>query len=222
MAVPRDDGSFSPNLFLSSEQQDLLLTALSSNNPNATSNGAHSQSNSKSSMANAIRSNSNPLSLHLGGSGSFSNNIQGSPLQETPGPDSAARSGFDDSPFLDYDLDDGNFDWDTSADQLFGNLPGEHGSNEDGEHNDKRKNPDDEQDDEEGGGKRREGDDKQARKPGRKPLTSEPTSVCGLQSLHLTRHLISVSLETKGSEPSCPTSFSRAKGETFERTRNEG
>lgn len=34
----------------------------------------------------------------------------------------------------------------------------------------------------ENGAKRREGDEKQAKKPGRKPLTSEPTSVCLLSS----------------------------------------
>ena len=35
----------------------------------------------------------------------------------------------------------------------------------------------DEDEDEEGDSKRREGDDKQAKKPGRKPLTNEPTTV---------------------------------------------
>ena len=47
---------------------------------------------------------------------------------------------------------------------------------------DKRKSMDGKGDDDEGGGKRREGDDKTSKKPGRKPLTSEPTSVGYLDS----------------------------------------
>lgn len=58
---------------------------------------------------------------------------------------------------------------------MIGSLPGD---SPEGESNEKRKSPDEDGDeDEEGGGKRREGDDKQAKKPGRKPLTSEPTTV---------------------------------------------
>lgn len=98
-----------------------------------------------------------------------------SPLQETPG--SGQLGSFEESPFLDYELDDGNFDWDNSGDQLFGDLPGTE-SYGDGEHHDKRKASMDDEDEEEGTSKRREGDDKTAKKPGRKPMTGEPTSVC--------------------------------------------
>jgi AP-1-like factor len=101
--------------------------------------------------------------------------IYTSPIQQTPG--SGQLSNFDESPsFLDYDLDDGNFDWDNSGDQLFGDLPGTE-YNEDGEHHDKRKAASGEDDEEEGSSKRREGNDKGAKKPGRKPLTGEPTTV---------------------------------------------
>ena len=48
----------------------------------------------------------------------------------------------------------------------------------DGEVHDKRKNPGDDESDDDGGSKRREGAEKTVKKPGRKPLTSEPTTVC--------------------------------------------
>jgi len=96
----------------------------------------------------------------------------------------SGRLDYDDSPFLDSLLDgegDESFDFDDQG-QMFGDLPDD-GSDDNGtadpDHlHDKRKSmggQDD--DDEDGGGKRREGEDKQAKKPGRKPLTSEPTSV---------------------------------------------
>ena len=95
-----------------------------------------------------------------------------SPVQETPG--SGQLGNLDESPFLDYD--DGNFDWDNSGDLLFGDLPGTE-SYGDGEHHDKRKASLDDEDEEEEPSKRREGDDKTAKKPGRKPMTGEPTTV---------------------------------------------
>lgn len=60
---------------------------------------------------------------------------------------------------------------------MIGELPGESPGrkrSEDGA--EKRKSPGDDVDDPDGGGKRREPEDKQAKKPGRKPLTSEPTT----------------------------------------------
>jgi len=105
-----------------------------------------------------------------------------SPLQQAPG--SGNLNGFEESPFLDYDYEfdaDGSFDYDFangSVDGLMiGKLPGT-SSDGDADTHDKRSHPDDEgEDDEEGGGKRRESEGKGAKKPGRKPLTSEPTSV---------------------------------------------
>ena len=90
-------------------------------------------------------------------------------------------SGFEESPFIDYDYEfdaDGSYDqydFNDSQGQMIGNLPGT-SSDGDAENHDKRSHEDD-GDDEEGGGKRREGDEKLSKKPGRKPLTSEPTSV---------------------------------------------
>lgn len=96
-----------------------------------------------------------------------------SPDEEEP------HSGLDfvTSPLVDFDLEDGNFDWDNSGD-LFGDLPNL--ATDDGtEHHDKRKKStdDDDEEEEEGSGKRREGDERAARKPGRKPITGEPTTV---------------------------------------------
>lgn len=97
-----------------------------------------------------------------------------SPQQDAPGSASLTNMGFDESPFLDYGLDDGNIDWDIN-DDLIGPLPG--ASAEEEESGDKRKSPGDADEDDDGGGKRRESDDRIGKKPGRKPLTSEPTSV---------------------------------------------
>ena len=99
-------------------------------------------------------------------------------MQQTPGSGTLANRGFDDSPYGDFDLDESNFDWDGNI-ELIGALPGDSPDDldhEDNEPGDKRKNPED-ADEEDGGGKRREGEDKTSKKPGRKPLTSEPTSV---------------------------------------------
>ncbi|KAK5956870.1 DNA-binding transcription factor yap1 [Knufia fluminis] len=90
---------------------------------------------------------------------------------------------YDDSPFLDSFIDgegDESFDFEDQG-QMFGDLPDDNSDDNgtaDPDHlHDKRKSMGAEDDDDhEGGGKRREGEDKQAKKPGRKPLTSEPTS----------------------------------------------
>ena len=79
----------------------------------------------------------------------------------------------DDSPYLDFIPDD-NFDDSYSYGQgrMIGDLPDLH---------EKRKSMDGEEDeedeDEQGDRKRHEGDEKGPKKPGRKPLTSEPTTV---------------------------------------------
>lgn len=102
-----------------------------------------------------------------------------SPLQA---PGSGTLGSFEDSPFIDYDYDfdaDASFDYDFGNDsqgQMIGKLPGS-SSDGDADTHDKRSHPDDEDNDEDGGGKRREGDDRSGKKPGRKPLMSEPTSV---------------------------------------------
>jgi len=95
------------------------------------------------------------------------------------------------SPFLDYDnsfndasFGDTSFDFDMSAvggdltqGQMFGDLPGSNKSDSPVEATDlpeKRSRP--EGDEPEGGAKRRESTEKVPKKPGRKPLTSEPSS----------------------------------------------
>lgn len=155
--------AFGPDLSLSPDQEGLLRAALSSNKPDSSSRiapGAHSNSdidyNNQSAMSNGT-------------------NMYTSPTQAAPG--SGQISSYDDSPYLDYNLDDGDFDWENNnGDQLFGDLPGEE-YHEDGEHHDKRKASSEEEDGEDGSSKRREGGEKGAKKPGRKPLTGEPTTV---------------------------------------------
>lgn len=93
----------------------------------------------------------------------------------------------EESPYLDfdYDLDAGDNGYDiphytNMTGQMMASIP-RAASSSDGDTtdiHDKRSHPDEEDDGDEGGGKRREGDDKGAKKPGRKPLTSEPTTVC--------------------------------------------
>ncbi|KAH0557081.1 hypothetical protein GP486_005133 [Trichoglossum hirsutum] len=175
MAAASSSDSFTPDLYLSPDQQNLLLAALSSNNPN--------RGNYNSSLPRSIQ-HSQPKSLSLGSptqayqdmatSVKFPQ-LYDSPLQHASG-SSDFGADLDNSPFLDYDLDldaDRSFDLDMEG-QMIGSLPE---SLPEGGTHDKRKLPDSENDDDEGGGKRREGEEKVAKKPGRKPLTSEPTSL---------------------------------------------
>lgn len=91
-------------------------------------------------------------------------------------PQDATLDNLDDyTPDLDY-LDGDGFDFENAdlGGEMIGALPG------DG--HDKRKSPDDSAGDPEGDAKRQETQEgeKTAKKPGRKPLTSEPTTVCVL------------------------------------------
>jgi hypothetical protein len=145
--------TLNPEFTLSARQEQLLFAALNSNKA----------SNTESSI-----SPSNTFSMATA-------SLTESPL-EAPG------AGFDESPFIDYDYEfeaDGSFDYDFangSDGLMIGKLPGT-SSDGDADTHDKRSHPDDEgEEDEEGGGKRRE-EGKGSKKPGRKPLTSEPTSV---------------------------------------------
>ncbi len=154
---PRSN-TVNPRLTLSARQEELLFAALNSNTKIPSIDTANLQSKDFSMAPGAFTE---------------------SPLQ-APG-----SGGFEESPFIDYDYEfeaDGSFDYgDFSNDshgQMIGNLPGTSSSDGgDNDNHDKRSHPDDEGEEEEGGGKRREGDEKTSKKPGRKPLTSEPTSV---------------------------------------------
>lgn len=146
-----------PDFTLSARQEELLFRALNSN---------------KASSLETVFSQANdPFSMAPG-------SLSESPVQA---PGSGTLNSFDESPFIDYDYEfdaDGSFDYQFSNDsqgQMIGNLPGT-SSDGDADTHDKRSHPEDDGDDEEGGGKRREGDEKASKKPGRKPLTSEPTS----------------------------------------------
>ena len=175
------------NFILSPHQQSLLFAALNSNKTSILDDTASKTAVDALTMA--------PMSF------------DDSPLQQAPG--SGPLNGFDDSPFIDYDYDfdaDAGFDYDFANDPnglMIGKLPGT-SSDGDAETHDKRSHPDDE-DDEEGGGKRRESDDKTSKKPGRKPLTSEPTSVCIDQGS--VKRVILTAVETEGTESCCSASF---------------
>lgn len=103
--------AFGPDLSLTPSQEGLLHTALSSNNPTKSS----SQTASTRPAANARFSSDQKY--NAGSAMANGANLYTSPIQQTPG--SGQLSNFDESPsFLDYDLDDGNFDWDNSGDRL--------------------------------------------------------------------------------------------------------
>jgi len=178
MAVPsNNDTLYKPDLYLSPDQQDLLLAALSSNKSNATKGSTMFPGRAQIPKSNGAHVYNDPQPQSKEHSTDMTINGQYvSPVQPTPGYTEFGSVGLDDSPFLDFDLEDESFDWDNSDDQLIGNIPGTSLNNDELELHDKRKNPDDDND-EEGGGKRREGDDRSSKKPGRKPLTSEPTTV---------------------------------------------
>jgi len=154
-------GSLPPNFLLTPQQQSLLFAALNSNK----------QSNSNPSAAN------NGLALSAT---SFKSPVS---LKETP------VTAMQDSPFLDsydYDFGDSSFDFSfTGGDQpkMIGDLPdtarsdsADRDAGNDG--HDKRSHPDDDDDDASPGNdaKRQETSEKVPKKPGRKPLTSEPSS----------------------------------------------
>ncbi|KGO73951.1 Transcription factor PAP1 [Penicillium italicum] len=144
---------FQQGLYLSPNQQDLLLAALSSNNPSQKPQSGSPQIKSSQSPD---ENSSNGLSAPP--SGGFDN-------------PHASNFGFgdDESPFLDF-TPDVDFDFPGSAD-LIGDLPG----SADYDIGEKRKSLDGKSDieGEDSGKKRRESE---AKKPGRKPLTSEPTT----------------------------------------------
>lgn len=158
---------YQQGLYLSPDQQDLLLAALSSNNPAPKQQSHLHQTPSVKPIHSPDRSSSHGASAPPSG-----------------GFDSAQLSalGFaeDESPFLDFnpELD---FEFPDSA-NLIGDLPGAATSNE-YDIGEKRKSMDgkSEVDGDENGKKRRESE---AKKPGRKPLTSEPTTVRTFKHRH--------------------------------------
>lgn len=200
--------------YLDSNQQDLLTAALNSNNNQQQNTGNMGQQfgNDQFSfdgMDPSLFMNTNNLAMQ-----DFNN-----------------FGTIDDSPFLDqFNNGEGNFDFDyNQADgQMIGDLPADDNDDDDEDDDDdhlhdKRKSPDD-KDDVDGNNKRREGEVKEPKKPGRKPLTSEPTNVSIFDSMPSIlslpdqhrwpmRQLLTNKLEEKSSESRCPACFQRTKGE---------
>lgn len=140
--------------------------------------------NSNQPTTDQNRSNSAPQS-GIPNNGSNNNFFQ-SPIQQAPSSGKLSY-GADDSPYIEFDGEfDDSYNYDMNGDQMIGDLPGsitpddEEDEEEEADLHEKRKNSDGKEDDDQGGGKRREGEDKTAKKPGRKPLMSEPTSVSTL------------------------------------------
>ncbi|RYP12015.1 hypothetical protein DL767_011521 [Monosporascus sp. MG133] len=158
-----------PHFILTPQQQNLLFRALTSNQP-----------------ANDESPDNNPLSLSP-------QSLTTSPTQNQKNSGLDLSNGLQESPYLDYDYDFGpeaGFDFDFGTDdrpKMIGDLPGtsaesvkddSKSSSPENESSDKRGHPEEDDDDEqeEGGGKRRESEGKAPKKPGRKPLTNEPSS----------------------------------------------
>ncbi|KAL4987648.1 transcription factor PAP1-domain-containing protein [Aspergillus falconensis] len=147
-------------LYLSPDQQDLLLAALSSNNPPS----KQKQNAQKPELGSNPSTTPGQASL-----GSFN----ASPAFE--GSHQFDSLNYDESPFLDFNPE---LEWDfPGSENLIGDLPGS-ATSDDHEVGEKRKESN--SNGEVHGKKRRESDDKSddktSKKPGRKPLTSEPTS----------------------------------------------
>lgn len=154
------DQLYQQGLYLSPDQQDLLLAALSSNNP------AQKQQPQPNHTPHTKLDHSPDHASSNGLSAPPSGGFDSSHLN-------ALGFGEDESPFLDFnpELD---FEFPNSA-SLIGDLPDTAPSAE-YDIGEKRKSMEgkSEVDAEETGKKRRESE---AKKPGRKPLTSEPTTV---------------------------------------------
>ncbi|PHH61370.1 hypothetical protein CDD81_448 [Ophiocordyceps australis] len=155
MSSAGDNGSLPPNFFLTPQQQSLLFTALNSNK--ATSS-ASPTNNGLSLSPNSFTTTSMQT-------------LENPTLQESPYLDT-----------YDYEFGDSTFDFSfASADQTQAHEPAtvrSESNSTENDANEKRSHPDDDDDDASAGNdsKRREGGEKVPKKPGRKPLTSEPTS----------------------------------------------
>lgn len=151
-----------PDFKLTPRQEELLLAALNSTDKKA------------SSTTNTANTANGSFTMAPGA-------LTASPLQQqAPG---SGTLGFEESPYIDYDFDfdpEASFDdygFANDSQQMIGSLPGSAPHDAESNLHDKRGHSEDLDDEDEGGGKRREGDEKQSKKPGRKPLTSEPTTV---------------------------------------------
>ena len=189
-----DNFGFNPDLYLNPNETDLLIAALDSNKPTQ---------NSPSIPTDALTSVDQPLSsggATHSGNGAGPGNIS----KQLPPRTSVSNTELENHPYLDFDTSEGVWDWNLGGlpenfngadpllsardrkdstdsddeDDLDKQLSPEAG--DEGEAGEKRKNSEDPSVDD-GGGKRQETDTKngkkQSQRPGRKPLTSEPTTV---------------------------------------------
>jgi AP-1-like factor len=161
MASAGPGGSLPPNFLLTPQQQSLLFAALNSNKPQSANNA-----------------NSGGTGLTLSPS-----SFESLPVQ------SGSNDGLNESPYLDNynydDVGDSSFDFSLIDDQprMIGDMSetaetAKSNSADSAEGHEKRSHPDDDDDDDDSTKpKRRESSDgKTPKKPGRKPLTSEPSS----------------------------------------------
>ena len=169
---------FNPPSYLTPNQQDLLMAALVSNNSNRKSLPSNANTHGLPQTANSAWD----INSQFGADGL-------DPLLYTPGQSDLPISSFDniddtlnDSPYPEFlDNDDANLDFDMyeNADLMIGGLPDANPDDNGEDNHEKRKNPEGDFDDQdENDAKRRDPDEKAAKKPGRKPLTMEPTNVC--------------------------------------------
>ena len=158
--------AYGPDLSLTADQEDLLRTALSSNTKDSPQwseralDGENGHSDPYVQLKEAMANGSN---------------LNTTTMQDPPNLET--HTSLDNSPlFENYDFEDGNYEWDNKGDQLFTDIPG-NDFNDDSDIHDKRKASTESDDGEPGTSKRQEGEGKPAKKPGRKPLTAEPTTV---------------------------------------------
>lgn len=153
------------NPYLSPNQQDLLLAALNSQA-------------AKKTRAKAALGDTGLQIPTSGVSQPPSTTMSGTAVFQSPGNMDNFNPDF--TPDLDYLDGDGSFDFDNAdlGGEMIGGLPGLDADGNPEQH-DKRKNSDEDGSPEEGDAKRQEfGEgEKGSKKPGRKPLTNEPTTV---------------------------------------------
>ena len=164
-----------PTLNLDSDQHNLLLAALSSNRHKSNLSNDNSILRNPSLQQMPLNPSNPPSSVLVEQASMY----QSPQEQMSSGAYTMGSSSLHPEP--EHDVD-GSFDFDDSAfseEQFIETVPRPASSNEgeDGDGHDKRKATGDSTPDGETDAKRREGDEKQPKKPGRKPLTSEPTSV---------------------------------------------
>ncbi len=156
MSANAHEGSGNEGFFLTPHQQSLLFAALNTNKQAASAAAAP-----------------NPVSLSP------------SSFKNSPGSNVALAGGYQESPFLDnyeYEFGDSSFDFSFAGNEqgdMIGDMPSTSDKSDtpDDDSHEKRSHPDEDDDDLENDAKRHEGSEKVPKKPGRKPLTSEPTSV---------------------------------------------